>query len=200
MKNKRAWVLLSFVGSLVFAASASAETVTWQNDAAHSGAYFQVRFMKLDNIRGSFHKWNVTVQYDPKELSKTSIDATIDATSIDTDLEPRDKDLRGADYFDVDKFPTLTFKSNRVEPAGAGKLTVIGELTLHGVIKEVALDVDGPTPVMKDDKGNMFMGATATTTINRKEFGITVNPGISDDVLITLELDLVRRAAPSGSN
>jgi len=187
-----------FVGLLVFAGPAAAQMDTWQNDAAHSGVYFQIRYMKLNNIRGSFRKMNVTVQYDPKELSKSSIDATIDAASIDTDLDPRDKDLRGPGYFDVEKYPTLTFKSKRLESAGMGKMKLTGDLTIHGVTKEAIFDVEGPTPVITDDKGNMFMGATATTVINRKDFGITANPAVSDEVLITLELDL-KRATPAAA-
>src|SRR5512135_1712511 len=98
MNNKMARLLLSMAAILVFAGSAAAQTDTWTNDANHSGAYFQVRHLSVSNIRGSFHKMNVTVQYDPKNVAKTSIDATIDATSIDTDVEPRDKDLRSPNY------------------------------------------------------------------------------------------------------
>jgi len=200
MKNKVALVLLTIVGTLVFAGSAAAQMDTWQNDLNHSGAYFHVRHLLINNVRGSFHKMNVTVQYDPKDLSKTSIDATIDATTIDTDVAPRDEDLRSAAYFDVAKFPTLTFKSKRVEAAGAGKMKLIGDLTIHGVTKEVTFDVEGPTPMAEDARKNTHMGAVATTKINRKEFGITANPTVSDDVWITMELDLIKKVAPAGSN
>jgi polyisoprenoid-binding protein YceI len=197
MNNKLVRTLMIVVGLLIFAGPAAAQMTTWQNDAAHSGAYFQIRFMKMNNIRGSFRKMTVNVQYDPKDVAKTMVDATIDAASIDTDLEPRDKDLRGPTWFDVEKFPTLTFKSKSVAMTG-GTMKITGDLTLHGVTKSVTLDVDGPTPAITDDKGATFMGATAITVINRKDFGITANPGISDEVLITLELDL-KKAAPAAA-
>lgn len=201
MRNRTLLVPLSLMAIFALADSASAQGDKWQNDAAHSGAYFQIHFNGLDNIRGSFHKMMVSVSYDPKDVTKTMIDTTIDASSIDTDVDPRDKDLKSANYFDTDKFPNITFKSTKVETAGAMKLRVTGDLTIHGVTKTVVLDVDGPTPVKTDDKGNSFVGASGTTRINRKDFGITANPAVSDDVLINLELDLVKRAAPpAGSN
>ena len=193
-------LVMGIVGILAFAGSAAAQMDTWQNDAAHSGAYFQVRHLLVSNIRGSFHKMTVTVQYDSKNVAKTSIDATIDATSIDTDVVPRDEDLRGPNYFDVAKFPTLTFKSKRVDSAGAGKMKLVGDLTIHGVTKEVTFDVDGPTAAVEDARKATHMGATATTKINRKDFGITINPVVGDDVSIIMELDLIKKAAPAGSN
>jgi polyisoprenoid-binding protein YceI len=199
MRSRAVLFPLSFVAILAFAGTASAQD-KWLNDAAHSGAYFQNRYNGLDYIRGSFHKMTVTVLYDGKDISKATIDATIDAASIDTDVEPRDRDLKSDHYFDVEKYPNITFKSKSVSPAGAGKLRVTGDLTLHGVTKEVVLDVDGPTPIKTDDKGVSFMGAEATTRINRKDFGITMNPALADEVMITLELDLVKRPPPAGSN
>jgi polyisoprenoid-binding protein YceI len=201
MKNNTVRFLFTVAVILLCVGSAAAQAETWTNDANHSGAYFQVVHLGINNVRGSFRKMNVTVQYDPKDISKTAIDATIDATTIDTDVEPRDKDLRSADYFDVEKFPTLTFKSKRVVPGGAGKLQLIGDLTIKGVTKEVTLDVQGPTAPVTDARKNSHMGAVATTKINRKDFGITANPVVSDEVLITLEMDLMKRPAPAaGSN
>ncbi len=141
-----------------------------------------------------------TVQYDPADLSKTAIDATIDAASVNTRVESRDKDLKGPNFFDVEKYPTLTFKSKRVENAGAGKLKVIGDLTMHGTTREVTLIVDGPSSPYKDPRGGMHMGAEATTTVNRKDFGMTFNHtldtggvAVGDEVAITIDVELMKR-------
>jgi polyisoprenoid-binding protein YceI len=107
----------------------------------------------------------------------------------------RDNDLRSPNFFDVAKYPTLTFKSKRVELAGTGKLKVVGDLTIHGVTKEVVLDVDGPTAPIKDPKGNLHMGASASTTVNRKDFGVNgAGAAVGDDVSITIDMELVRPA------
>jgi len=177
------------------AVAAAAQTATWQLDPAHTAAQFAVRHMGISTVRGNFTKLSGTVQYDPSDPSKSSIDATIDAASADTRVEMRDNDLRSPKFFDVAKFPTITFKSKRVEPAGAGKLKVIGDLTMHGVTKEVVLDVDGPSEPIKDPRGNSHMGASATTTINRRDFGVGAIPAavVSENVAITLDLELVKQ-------
>lgn len=205
MRTRPVLFLLSVAAMLAFAAGpASAQAEKWQNDPPHAGAYFQVWHNNVNHIRGSFHKMTVVVMYDPKDVSKTSIDATIDASSVDTDVEPRDKDLRD-NYFQVDKFSTLTFKSKRVVAVSSGKLRLVGDLTIHGVTKEVTFDVDGPTPVWVDERNPAkkvtHMGAEATTTIKRADFGIAQNPLIGDDVQITMSMDLVKQppSAP-GSN
>src|SRR5579875_567842 len=146
---------------------------TWQIDPAHTNAEFSVRHMGISTVRGSFTKTTGTVQYDPADPSKTAIDATIDVNSIDTRNENRDKDLRSAHFFDVEKYPTLTFKSKSAQANGSGKLKITGDLTLHGVTKEVVLNVDGPSAAIKDPRGNMHMGASASTVINRSDFGMT---------------------------
>jgi polyisoprenoid-binding protein YceI len=106
----------------------------------------------------------------------------------------RDNDLRSPNFLDVQKYPTITFQSKKVEAAGAGKLKVTGDLTVHGVTKEVALDVDGPTPAMKDPWGNLRMGASATTKINRMDFGVSGRPGVvGDDITITLDIEMTRQ-------
>jgi polyisoprenoid-binding protein YceI len=204
MRNKTLPVLLSLAVIATFgAASASAQAEKWTNDPPHSGAYFSVLHNHVNNIRGSFHKMNAVVMYDPKDVSKTSIDVTLDATTIDTDVEPRDKDLR-ENYFQVDKFPTLTFKSKKVVAMSTGKLKITGDLTIHGVTKEVAFDVTGPTPTWVDDRRPerkvTHMGAEATTTIKRADFGIAQNPLIGDDVMIVMSMDLVKQVpAPAGA-
>jgi polyisoprenoid-binding protein YceI len=181
------------------AISAAGQTETWQLDPMHSAAQFAVRHMEISTIRGAFTKLSGTVQYDPTDPAKSSVDATIDPASVDTRVEMRDNDLRSSKYFDVQKFPTITFKSKRVEPAGTGKLKVAGDLTIHGVTKEVVLDVDGPSASFKDPRGNMHMGASATTTINRRDFGVGNIPAamIGEDVAITLDLELVKPGAAS---
>ena len=157
--------------------------------------------MMISNVKGDFGKMTGTVQYDAADVSKTGIDATIDAASINTRVEGRDKDLRSANFFDVEKYPTLTFKSKRVESAGSGKLKLVGDLTMHGTTREVTLDVDGPTPAIKDQRGNLHMGASAATKINRKDFGLTWNRTLdgggvvlSDEVAIVIDVELVKRA------
>ena len=188
--------LLGLVAATALAVSAAAQVDTWQIDQAHSAAQFAVRHMGISTVRGAFAKMSGTVGYDPADPSKTQIDVTIDATSIDTRVEARDKDLRSTNFFDVEKYPTITFKSRRAEAAGKGKLRITGDLTIHGVTKEVVLDVDGPTGPNKDPRGNMHMGASATTQISRKDFGVSGALGaVADGVLIILDIEMVKRAA-----
>jgi polyisoprenoid-binding protein YceI len=188
--------LLGLAAATALAVSAAAQVETWQIDQAHSAAQFAVCHMGISTVRGAFAKMIGTVGYDPADPSKTQIDVTIDATSIDTRVEARDKDLRSANFFDVEKYPTITFKSRRAEAAGKGKLKITGDLTIHGVTKEVVLDVDGPTGPNRDPRGNMHMGASASTQISRKDFGVNGTPGgVADDVQITLDVEIVKRAA-----
>jgi polyisoprenoid-binding protein YceI len=180
------------------AVSAAGQTETWQLDPMHSAAQFAVRHMGISTVRGTFTKASGAVQYDPADPAKSSIDATIDAASVDSRVEMRDNDLRSARFFDVAKYPTITFKSKRVEPEGKGRLKVTGDLTIHGVTKEVVLDVDGPSEPIKDPRGNSHMGASATTTINRRDFGVGAIPSamVADDVAVTIDMELVKPSAP----
>ena len=152
---------LTFTAALALTVSAAAQLETWNIDPYHSAAQFAVHHNGISTVRGAFGKLSGTVQYDPSDPTKTVIDATIDANSVDTRVEPRDKDLRSPNFFDVEKFPTITFKSKHVEAAGKGKLKATGDLTIHGVTKEVVLDVDGPNGPNKDPRGNQHMGASA---------------------------------------
>ncbi len=187
---------LALIGCLALTLTAAAQTETWQLDPPHSAAQFSVRHMGISTIRGTFTKVSGTVQYDPSDPAKSSIDVTIDAASVDSRVEMRDNDLRSDHYLDVQKYPTLTFKSKRVESAGPGKLKATGDLTIHGVTKEVVLNIDGPSQPMKDPRGKMHMGASASTTINRTEFGITGSQGmIGNDITITIDVEMVK---PSG--
>jgi polyisoprenoid-binding protein YceI len=172
-----------------------AQSQTWYLDPNHSAAQFSVRHLGISTVRGTFDKLGGMVTEDPSDRSKGSVDVTIDASSVDTRVEARDKDLRSDHFFDVAKYPTITFKSKRVEAAGAGKLKVTGDLTMHGVTKEVVLDVDGPTPPVKDPRGNSHRGVSATTTISRAEYGMTFDaPMVGDEIGIQLDVELVDKA------
>jgi polyisoprenoid-binding protein YceI len=171
-----------------------AETQTWQIDPNHTASQFSVRHLGISTVRGQFMKTTGTVTYDPADVSKTQIDVTIDAASVDTRVQMRDNDLRSPHFLEVEKYPTITFKSKKAESAGQGKLKVTGDLTIHGVTKEVVLDIDGPSAPMSA-MGGMRMGAEATTKINRKDFGVNGAPGaVGDDIQITLDVELTRPA------
>ena len=179
--------------AVLLVSSAFAQVETWKLDPAHSSAQFAVRHMGISTVRGEFRKVSGTASYDPANPGKTTIEATIDATTVDTRVDMRDKDLRSPNFLDVEKYPTITFKSKRTESAGAGKLKITGNLTLHGVTKEVVLDVDGPTAPVKDPRGNTHMGASASTKINRRDFGVNGAPTMAgDELTITIDTELVK--------
>jgi len=191
---------LTLLVTTIFTTLAIAQADMWQIDPAHSSAQFAVKHMGISTVRGAFSKVGGTVQYDPAHPEKAVIDVTIDASSIDTRVEPRDKDLRSANFFDVEKFPNITFKSKKVETAGAGKLKVTGDLSIHGVTNEVVLQVDGPNGPTKDPRGNQHMGAAATTQISRKAFGVNGSPGgVGDDVAIVIDVEMIQRAAAAAT-
>jgi polyisoprenoid-binding protein YceI len=180
--------------ALLFISSAFAQLETWKIDPAHSAAQFAARHMGISTVRGEFRKVSGSANYDPADPSKTSLDATIDATTVDTRVDMRDNDLRSPNFLDVAKYPTITFKSKRAEPAGSGKLKIIGDLTIHGVTKEVVLDVDGPTAPVKDLRGNFHMGASASTEITRQDFGVNGAPGmVGDEITITIDAELAKQ-------
>jgi len=189
--------LTALAVALILTLPAAAQD-TWQLDPPHSSAQFSARHLGVSTVRGAFTKVSGTVVYDPANSNKSSIQATIDAASVDTRVDMRDNDLRSPRFLDVQKYPTITFTSKKVEAAGDGKLKVTGDLTIHGVTKEAVLDVDGPTPAIKDPLGKdrLRMGASATTKISRNDFGITVLPGaIGDEITITLDLEMTKPAA-----
>ncbi len=173
--------------------------VNYKIDPAHSSAQFVVRHMMITNVRGGFGSVNGTVVYDPENPLETSIDAVIDATSIKTMEEQRDAHLKSADFLDVEKYPTITFKSKKIAKAGGDEWNVTGDLSIHGVTREVVLKVDGPTAEGKDPFGNTRMGASATTKIKRSDFGLTYNAAletggilVGDDLKIELDVSLIR--------
>ncbi|HEY1204471.1 MAG: YceI family protein [Bryobacteraceae bacterium] len=190
--------LPTLAGVALLAVSACARADTWQIDPMHTAAQFSVRHMGISTVRGAFTKVSGSVQYDAADPSKSTIDVTIDASSVDTRVTMRDNDLRSPAFFDVAKYPTLTFKSRRVEPAGSGTLRVVGDLTIHGVTKEVMLEVEGPSEPMSAH-GSLHMGATATTKISRKDFGVNgAAMMVGDEISITIDVELVKPvAAPS---
>lgn len=186
-----------FAGLFALAGAAFSQTV-YDIDAAHSAARFSVRHMMVSNVRGEFAKLSGSVVYDPAKPDATTIDATIDAASINTNNEKRDAHLKSPDFFDAAKFPTLTFKSNRAWKAG-GVLQVEGSLTMHGVTRGVVLRIDGPTPEQKDPMGNTRIGATATTKVNRKDYGLAWNKVlesggvvVGEEVAITIDVEAVK--------
>lgn len=179
--------------AVLFISSAFGQVETWKLDPMHSAAQFAVRHLGISTVRGEFRKVSGTANYDPADPGKTALDATIDATTVDTRVDMRDNDLRSPNFLDVQKYPTISFKSKKAESAGSGKLKITGDLTIHGVTKEVVLDVDGPTAPVKDPRGNIHMGASASTTINRKDFGVNGAPGmVSDEITITIDTELVK--------
>jgi len=170
------------------------EPQTWQIDPNHTAAQFSVKHLGISTVRGVFEKTTGIITFDPAYPTQTSIDATIDASTVNTRVQMRDNDLRSPHFLEVEKYPTITFKSTRAEAAAAGKLKVTGDLTIHGVTKQVVLDVDTSSPPITDPMGKgLRMGANATTKINRNDFGITTMPGIvGDDIQIILDVELTR--------
>jgi polyisoprenoid-binding protein YceI len=191
-------LLLILTAALALTASAAAQATTWQIDPNHTAAQFSVRHLGISTVRGAFTKVSGSVTYDPANPGKTVIDVTIDANSVDTRVERRDNDLRSPNFFDAAKFPTLTFKSKHTEANGAGRLKVTGDLTIHGVTKEVVLEVEGPSEPMKDPRGNQHMGASASTKINRQDFGVSADSGmVGDEIPITIDVELVHTPPPA---
>lgn len=189
----------SFLSVLILTAglAISVNAQTWKIDQAHTNAQFSVRHMGISTVRGSFTKVSGTVQYDPADASKTKVDATIETASVDTRVEMRDNDLKGPNFFDAAKYPTITFTSKRVTAGSTGKLLVTGDLNMHGVSKEVVLEVDTPGTPVKDPKGNLHIGSSATTKINRHDFGVNgASAMVGDEVTITIDMELVQ-AAPT---
>jgi polyisoprenoid-binding protein YceI len=160
--------------ALLASLSALAQTSTWNIDPAHSTAQFTVRHLAISNVTGNFTKVTGSVVLNEKDITQSQVSASIDVSSVDTRVEARNKDLKSPNFFDVEKYPTIEFKSKRIV-SGGGKLQVIGDLTLHGTTREVTLDVDGPTPELSDPWGNSRRGISATTTINRRDFNLTYN-------------------------
>jgi len=186
---------------------AGAASTPWKIDPQHSSAQFAVRHMAVSTVRGAFSKLDGTMLLDDTDITKSSVEVTIDVSTVDTREPDRDKDLRSERFFDVAHFPTMTFKSKKVEQIAPGKLKVTGDLTIRGTTKEVVLDVEGPTAPVKDPWGNQRLAVTATTKVNRQDFGVkwnaTLDGGgvvVGDDVNITIDAELIHKTAPKPTN
>jgi polyisoprenoid-binding protein YceI len=174
-------------------------TTTWNIDPAHSIAEFKVKHMMIANVKGHFSKVSGLLIRDESDPANDRVEATIESASIETRNEQRDAHLKSADFFDVEKFPTLHFKSTVIKVVGEGELSVEGNLTIRGVTRNVRFAVEGPTPPAKDPWGNTRIGISASTKINRKDFGLTWNTAlesggilVGDDITITLDAQFVK--------
>ena len=189
-------ITVGLAGLLSFPAFAG--TTTWQIDPKHSSAQFAVTHLMISTVRGEFHQLNGTVVVDDADISKSSVNVTIDATTVDTREPDRDKHLMSADFFDVAKYPTMVFKSTKVESAGPGRLKITGDLTIRGVTKQAVLEVSAPKPPIKDPWGLQRTAVSGSTKINRQDFGVawnkTLDAGgvvVGDEVDINLDVEMV---------
>jgi polyisoprenoid-binding protein YceI len=195
----RSLALCSAIAVVAAALAAPAHAATWEIDTAHSNIGFVVKHLVIAKVRGNFKKYAGTIVIDEKDPSKSKVDVIIDPASIDTDNSKRDDHLRSADFFDVAKWKDMGFKSTKVEKLADGKLKVTGDLTMHGVTKPVVLDVEGPSPELKDPGGRPHIAFSATTQVKRADFGLTWNAAIEggsvvgDDVKIELDLELFNK-------
>jgi polyisoprenoid-binding protein YceI len=183
---------------LFVAGASTVQAQTWTIEQAHSAAHFAVRHMMVTTVRGDMGKITGSVTFDPKQPAAGSIEASIDVTGIDTREPGRDTHLKSADFFDVASFPTMTFKSKKIDADAGGGYRVAGDLTIRGVTKEVVLDVEPLRPAIKDQRGATRTGTAATTKINRQDFGVKwsrmLDGGglvVSDEVSITIDVELV---------
>ena len=179
--------------------AANATTTTWKIDPAHSAAEFKVKHMMISNVKGKFSGLSGTLTLKEGDLAGSTVETTIPVTTLSTGDEQRDAHLKSADFFDAEKYPVLSFKSVQVTPAGAGELEVTGELTMHGVTKAVAFAVEGPSAPGKDPWGNLRVGLSAVTKINRKDFGLAWNAAletggvlVGEDVTIMLDVQFIK--------
>jgi polyisoprenoid-binding protein YceI len=202
MKNRATRIAAAAILAAALSLPALSAGTSWKIDPQHTSAQFAVKHLMISTVRGEFHGVNGTVNWDDKDVTKSTVDVTIDATTVDTREPQRDGHLKSPDFFDVANFPTISFKSKKVEQVSAGKLKVTGDLTVRGVTKEVVLSVDGPTAAIKDPWGNPRSAISATTKVNRQDFGVKWNKSldgggvvVSDEVNITIDLEMVQQAA-----
>ena len=185
---------------LLVTAPALAGAATWQIDPDHAFVEFKVKHLMVSSVKGTFTKVAGTLEADDADLAKATVTVTIDTASLDTNIAKRDEHLRSPDFFDVAKYPTMTFTSKRVIVEGGKVSKVIGDLTIRGTTREVTLDVADFTPAIKDPWGKQRRGATATATISRKDFGLTWNAllegggvAVGDEVRISLDIELIKK-------
>lgn len=180
-------------------AAVATKTTTWKLDPAHSVPEFKVKHMMISNVKGKFTGIQGTLTLDEEDVTNSRVEARIDAGSIDTGEAQRDTHLKSADFFDVEKFPALTFRSTGVRSKGDGKLAVTGDLTIHGVTRSIEFAVEGPSEPVKDPYGNVRVGLAATTKINRRDFGLTWNAAletggivVGEEVTISLDVQFLK--------
>ncbi len=189
---------LALAAALAIPTLAVAETTTWNIDPKHSDATFAVKHLVISTVRGEFGKTTGAVALDEKDVTRSTVEATIETGTIDTRVADRDTHLKSPDFFDVAKYPTITFKSTKVEKAGEGKLKVTGNLTIKDVTKPVVLEVTGPTKEIKDPWGNTRRGLHATTKLNRQDYGlkwsktIEAGPVVGDEVAVEINGELIK--------
>jgi polyisoprenoid-binding protein YceI len=203
MRNLKALVL---VGSGVLMVPAFAQAGTWEIDPSHTSVEFSIRHMMVSTVKGQFEKVKGSLQLDDKDVTKSTVEVTIQLDSVNTHEPKRDGHLKSPDFFDTAKFPTATFKSTKVQKAGKNKLKVTGDLNLHGVTKSVVLDVAGPTEAFKTPFGTTVRGAHATTKIDRKDFGIGWNKVldnggvlVGNEVSLDLSIELAEKVPPAAA-
>lgn len=171
---------------------AHAQATAWKIDSAHSGVDFKIRHLGVSNVNGAFSKVTGTVLLDDKDITKSKVDAVIDATTVNTNENGRDQHLKGPEFFDVSKYPTMTFKSTSVFKEN-GKLKMTGDLTLGGQTKPVTLELDGPAAPQKGMRGGMVSGFSATGHLSRKDFNFGQKygePVLGDDVKFTIDIEM----------
>jgi polyisoprenoid-binding protein YceI len=193
-------IIVSISTIIALALPTFACATTWTIDPDHSNVGFKVRHLMVSNVKGDFEKYTGVVEINDKDITKSKVEVSIDTNSINTNVRKRDEHLRSADFFDAAKYPTMTFVSKKVARAGKDELKVTGDLTLHGITKQVVLDVEGPSQESKDPWGNIRKGATATTRINRKDFGLAWNAAletggvaVGEEITITLEIEMIKK-------
>ncbi len=203
---KRGAITILAIGLLVVAAPTLAHATDYKIDPSHTAVTFSVKHMMISNVRGEFEKLTGTISASGSDPNSVKIDVTIDASSINTRVDRRDAHLKSPDFLEVAKYPAITFKSTKVEAAGPSKWKVTGNLTIHGVTREVALDVIGPTPEIIDPMGSTRIGASATATISRKDFGLTWNKAlesggvvVGDEVDIQIDVEAVKTKAAASA-
>src|SRR5690242_3080948 len=185
------WIAAGALASLMAVSTMAADSV-WKVDPNNSAVQFVVRHLGISNVQGDFTKISGTVHLDDSDISKSNVTASVDLNSVDTRVNARDNDLKSEKFFDVAKFPTMTFQSTKIWRADKDTIKMAGNLTMHGVTKEVTFDVTGPTPAINQN-GMMRRGTEATAKISRKDFGITADPGIvGDEVKLTLDIELTQ--------
>ena len=195
----KAALVVTVVAALAVPALAQAPAPnTWTIDPAHSAARFSVKHMMVSTVRGTLGKVTGTIEYDGRTVDSIKADVTIDLSAINTGDESRDKDLKSDNFFDIAKYPTVKFRSKRVQPDGQGKFKIIGDLTMHGVTKEITLDVEGPSPALQQGPDTR-VGASGTAKIDRREWGllysrtVELTPIVGDEIQIQIDVEATTR-------